>query len=112
MRELLSLFAVAAVIEAVWEVLKPAWPRGLVKLEKKKGIPLDRLGTLLLSIIACLAVKFDLLRAAEIPLPIPCLGAILTGILAGRGSNFWHDLLGVIDGIRRDKKPLEIEPEM
>lgn len=110
MKELLALSIVAAVIEAVWEGFKPAWPAGLVKLKKQAGIPVDRLGVMLLAVAACSALKFDLFQASGVPFAIPYLGTFLTGILGGRISNFWHDLLGLIDGIRRDKKPIEVEP--
>jgi len=110
MKELLALFIVAAVVEAVWEGLKPAWPSGLIKLKKQKGVPIDRLGVLLLAVVACAALKFDLFQAAGVPFLIPYLGTFLTGALSGRISNLWHDLLGLIDGIRRDKKPIDVEP--
>lgn len=109
MNGLLALFALTASIEAVWEMIKPAWPRVLTRLEKERGVPVDRLGTLLLAVAACSAVNFDLPASCSIPFPLPYLGTLLTGILAGRGSHLWHDLLGTLDGIRRDKKPIEPE---
>ncbi len=110
MSEIAGLLVTAAVVEAVWEWLKPVWPRGLISLEEEKGLPVDRLGVLLLSLGICFAARLDLPAAAGVTAGGSFWSILLSGILAGRGANFWHDLLGVFDGIRRDKKPVHHEP--
>ena len=112
MSEILMLFIIAAVVEAVWEALKPAWPDSLRRLEKERGIPVDSFGALVLSVIIATAAGTDLLQMVGVPLAVPYLGTVLTGVLISRGSNFVHDLLGVIDGIRQDKKPISIDSGM
>lgn len=108
MSELLVLFTLAAVTEAAWEGLKPVWPRGLHRLERQKGLPVDRLGVLLLAVAGAFAARLDLITAAGAPLDLSFLGTLVSAILAGRVANLWHDFLGVVDGIRRDKKELDI----
>ncbi len=107
MNIVLSIFIIAALVEGVWEILKPLWPRFLFKLERERGVPVDRLGVVLISLAACFAASFDLPSAAGVSFELPILTTILTGILTGRMANFWHDLMGVADGFRRDKKPLD-----
>jgi hypothetical protein len=52
----------------------------------------------------------DFLAALGIPLQIPYLGMILTGILVSRGANFMHDLLGSVNAIYQSKKDTNIIP--
>ncbi len=109
MSDLIVLFMLAAVTEAVWEGLKPLWPGRLRRLEKEKGAPVDRTGVLLCAIGAAFAARLDLACALDLPFDLPVAGTLVSGILGGRIANLWHDCLGTIDGIRRDKKPLELE---
>ncbi|HOB86434.1 MAG TPA: hypothetical protein PKO38_01935 [Bacillota bacterium] len=109
MNELVVLLIVAAVVEATWETLKPVWPRVLVDLEKEKGIAVDLIGSLLISVVICAAAGVDLMALVGINLQVPYLGSILTGILTARGSNFVHDLLNIINAVKRDKDSLKIE---
>ena len=108
MENLLIVFILAAITEAVWEGLKPIWPRGLHRLERQKGMQVDRLAVFLLAVAGAFAVQLDLMAAAGAPFALSCLGTVVSGVLVGRVANLWHDLLGVVDGIRRDKKELEI----
>ncbi len=108
MDELLMLFTLAAVTEAVWEGLKPAWPRVLHRLERQKGMPVDRLGVLMLGVAGAFASGLDLMAAAGAPIGLSFLGTLVSGVLAGRVANLWHDFLGLVDGVRRDKKPFNI----
>jgi hypothetical protein len=108
MEALLMLLVSAGVIEALWEHLKPLWPRRLKILEEEKGKPVDQLGVLVIALAGCLTTKFDLLETAEL-CSVPYLGSALSGIFVSRLANLWHDLLGTIGGIRNDQKPLKIE---
>ncbi len=109
MSDLIVLFMLAAAVEAVWEGLKPLWPKGLRRLEEEKGASVDRIGVLLCTIGAAFAAKLDLASALELPFDLPVVGSLLSGVLGSRIANLWHDCLGTLDGIRRDKKPFEIE---
>ena len=109
MKALLEVLVATGVIEAVWQQLKLIWPKCLKHLENEKGLPVDQIGVMILAIAACATAGFDLAEAAGLPLEVPFLGPVLTGVLVSRLSALWHDLLGVADGIRQDKKPLKIE---
>jgi len=92
------LLLVAALIEAVWEALKPALDP-VVKWLDGKGVPTDRLAALIIS----LAVSFgvggvaDLFELLGLPVAVPYLGTILTAVILARGSNFVHDLIGALN---------------
>ena len=103
------LVLVAALIEAVWEALKPALG-GVVSHLQDRGVPVDRIAGLVLSLIVCLGIgsQVDLFALLGLTLGIPYLGLILTAIILARGSNFVHDLIGALDGVRQGNK-LQLE---
>ncbi len=105
MEVFLIIFVVAALVEAVWESLKKLLAP-LVRWLDSRGVPADQLGALLVALLICfgLGSKIDLFVMLDIPLEIAYLGIILTAVLLSRGSNFVHDLIGSLDGIRRGKK--------
>ena len=106
------LVLVAALIEAVWEALKPVFG-SLVNNLQDRGVPVDRIAGLVLALIICLGIgsQVDLFALLGLTLEVKYLGVILTAIILARGSNFVHDLLGSLDGIRQNNKPLKIEAE-
>ena len=99
------LVLVAALIEAVWEALKPVFGGGVNWLQNR-GIPVDRIATLIIALVICLGVgsMIDLFALLGLTLGVKYLGSILTAIILARGSNFVHDFLGVLDGLRQGKK--------
>ncbi len=101
----LILLIVAALIEAVYEALKPVLAPVIGWLEAR-AVPADRLAALVISIIICLGIgsQVDLFALLDLTIGIPYLGVILTAIILARGSNFVHDFLGSLDGIRQGKK--------
>ena len=105
MEVFLIIFVVAALVEAVYEALKPVLAPVISWLEVR-AVPADRLAALIISIIICLGIgsQVDLFALLDLTIGIPYLGVILTAIILARGSNFVHDLLGSLDGIRRGKK--------
>lgn len=105
MEVFLILLVVAALVEAVWEALKPALGPVVVWLDAR-AVPTDRLAALIISLIICLGIgsQVDLFALLGLTIGIPYLGQILTAIILARGSNFVHDILGSLDGIRQGKK--------
>lgn len=89
---LLALFT-----EAIWETLK------LIKTKDK--INYDRIGATAIGILIAIAANVDIFSYLGRPLTIKYLGAILTGILISRGSNFIHDLLGSVSSMYQRSKP-------
>lgn len=106
MTELLIVFMLAFVVEAVWQALKPLWPTGLKALEKERGIPVDAIGCLVIALLLCFGAGVDLLELVGVPMAIPYIGIVLTALLIYRGSNFLHDFLEGINGIRNNTKPI------
>jgi len=106
MTELLIVFILAFVVEAVWEALKPLWPGKLKEWEVSYGVPIDAIGCLVIALLLCFGTGTDLLALIGVPLVIPYVGIILTAVLIYRGSTFLHDVLAGINDIRTNNKPV------
>lgn len=104
MTELLIVFILAFVVEAVWQALKPLWPGKLKVLEKERAIPVDAMGCLVLALLVCFGAGVDLLVLIGVPMAIPYLGTVFTALLIYRGSNFLHDFIESVNSIRQGKK--------
>lgn len=91
MDKIIQLVVLAFIGEAVWETLKMVW--------QENKFSLDRFGALIIGLLICIGAGFDAMVIIGIPLHIPYLGMILTGILVSRGSNFAHDFISGIGSI-------------
>jgi len=89
MNEILKLIVLALIGEALWETLKMTWQQGKFSI--------DRIGALIVGLLLAIGTGLDLFALVQIPLNIPCLGMVLTGVLISRGANFVHDLLKKIE---------------
>lgn len=101
---ILSLVVLALIGEAVWETLKMTWQNGKVSI--------DRVGALVVGLALAIGTGLDLMSMVGIPMTIPYVGIILTGLLVSRGANFIHDILASINNIQSNSKiaPNEINP--
>lgn len=106
MTELLIVFILAFVVEAVWQALKPLWPGKIKEWEVSYGVPIDAIGCLIIALLLCFGTGTDLLALVGVPIAIPYMGLVLTAILIYRGSNFLHDVLSGINDIRNNGKPI------
>ena len=86
--DILTIVIIALVAEAVWETLKMTWQEGKVSI--------DRIGAIVVSILIAFGAGIDLFVVVGVPLNIPLLGILLTGLLISRGANFIHDLYSKI----------------
>lgn len=84
MMDFAQLIVVAILVEAIWENLKMVYD--------KKKLNLNMVGSLILSIIVCLAARIDIFEIVNINLVVPFIGSVLTGIIVSRGANFVNDL--------------------
>ena len=84
------LIIVAILVEAIWENLKMTY--------NKKKLNINMIGSLVLSMIVCIAAKIDVFQIIGVPLIYPILGYILTGIICSRGANAVNDLLSKLKG--------------
>lgn len=91
-----NVFLVALIGEAIWETIKMVWQQGKVNI--------DKVGALLIGLLIAIFAKVDVLSMIGIPMSIPYLGYIFTGILISRGANFLHDLLGTVNSIHQKYK--------
>ena len=88
MTELLIVFILAFLVEAVWQALKPLWPGKLKEWEVSYGVPIDAIGCLVIALLLC---SWDWHRSASPDrraVVIPYVGIILTAVLIYSGSNF------------------------
>ena len=85
-----QLALIAFLVESLIQTIKPLY-------EKDKGWNKHTLLALAVGIVVCVATGFDLFNLLEVPVKIPILGSVLTGILASRGSNFLHDVLKFVE---------------
>jgi len=89
MSAILQLIVLAMIGEAVWETLKMTWQQGKFSI--------DKIGALIIGLLIAIGTGLDLFELVQIPIAIPYLGLILTGVLLSRGANFVHDLLKKIE---------------
>ena len=85
-----QLALVAFLVEALIQTIKPIY-------EKDKGWNKHSLLALAVGILVCLATGFDLFELLQVPVQVPYLGSVLTGVLASRGSNFVHDIFKFVE---------------
>ncbi|MBO8158341.1 hypothetical protein [Thermosyntropha sp.] len=91
MNEIAGLLLLAVLAEAIWETLK------MIKVNN--GISTDRLGAIVIAVIITVSGNVDFFKIAGLPLNIPYLGSVFTGIIVSRGANFVHDLLKITESI-------------
>ena len=95
----LNLIIIAMLVESVWESCKLIWQSGKLNI--------DKIGAIVIGILIAIGSQVDLFVVIGVPMVVPYLGFVLTGILISRGANYVHDLLGKIE------KPLKlIEPNV
>lgn len=94
--DFLSVVIVALVGEAIWETIKMTWQHGKVNI--------DRIGALIVGLIIAIAAGIDIMDIIGIPMRIPYVGTVLTGVLISRGANFVHDILETVSSVRQNRK--------
>jgi len=95
---LVQILLLAAMGEAVWQTLKLVWEKDTTK--KLGKFHPDKIGALAVGILIAFGSGLDLTAMLGIPMSIPYLGVILTGILISRGAGFVHDLLTYLKSLK------------
>jgi len=91
-----QLLLAAFLVESLIQTLKPIY-------DKEKGWNKDAIIALVVSILICVLIKIDLFATVGLPIEIgnttvgTYIGAVLTGVIASRGSNLAHDILKFIE---------------
>lgn len=93
---ILSLVVLALIGEATWETLKMTWQKGKVSV--------DRIGAMAIGLLLALGTGLDLMSMVGVPVHIPYIGMVLTGLLISRGANFVHDLLQSVNNVQNNTK--------
>lgn len=93
---MLSLLVIALLGEAIWEAAKMVWQNGKLSV--------DKIGALVIGLLLAIGTGLDLFAMVGVPLHIPYLGMILTGLLISRGANFIHDLMASINNLQQNTK--------
>ena len=83
-----QLVIVAILVEAIWTNIKMIYD--------KNKISISMIGSLVISILLCILTQVDIFSVIGLPLSIPIVGSILTGIVVSRGANVLNDLLSKI----------------
>ncbi len=95
-----NILLFAVIIERIWEYVQ------LLVGEKLLTPALKLLGSLVLSCAASVLFELDLILAlGAAPVASPA-GMVLTGFVISLGSNVVHDLVGLVNGLRNDYRPL------
>lgn len=90
---LAQLVIIAVLVEAIWENVK--------RLYSAEGFNKSIAGSLGVSILVCTTTGADLFPLVGMPLVVPFLGSILTGIITARGANFVNDLFTRLNGPKK-----------
>ncbi|SHH00609.1 hypothetical protein SAMN02745221_01465 [Thermosyntropha lipolytica DSM 11003] len=96
MEEIGTLLLLAVSAEAIWETLL------MVKLNG--GINKEKLGAIVIGIILAIAARVDFFYIMGVPLAIPYLGMVFTGIIISRGANFIHDIIKITEVVKIKNK--------
>lgn len=91
---LTQLVIIAVLVEAIWENVK--------RLYSAEGFNKSIAGSLGVSILVCTTTGADLFPLVGMPLVVPFLGSILTGIITARGANFVNDLFTRLNGPKKE----------
>lgn len=91
------LALVAFLVEAIIQTIKPIY-------DKETGWKLDKVVSIIVGIVVCLATSVDLFAELGFVVAVPFLGSILTGIIASRGSNVVHDVFKFVQGKAEQQK--------
>lgn len=93
---MMQLIIVALIGEAVWETIKMTWEKGKVSV--------DRIGAIGIGLLLAIGTGMDLMEIVDVPMKIPYVGVVLTGLLISRGANFLHDLLASVNNVHQNTK--------
>ena len=91
-----QLIVIAILVEAIWENLRMIWDQGKFSINK--------IGSLVISIFVCTLANIDIFPIIGVPIMVPVVGSILTGIIVSRGANFVNDLFSKLTNNKNNKK--------
>jgi len=90
MEALMGIVFGAVLVEAIVTALKPVWDAD------KRTVSWGALASLIAGLGIAFASGMDLCAAAGIPINVPVVPQLITGILISRGANYVYDILSQI----------------
>lgn len=90
------IFILAVLVEGIIEYLGTAIPQAFKAYVAA-----------LFAVVVCLAYNADLLALLGYPAAYPYVGAILTGLVIGRGSNYLNDIVSRINVVHVPAAPVD-----
>lgn len=91
---LAQLVIIAVLVEAIWENVK--------RVYSENKVDTSVIGSLGVSVLVCVSTGADIFPLVGMPLVVPFLGSILTGIITARGANFVNDLFTRLNGPKKE----------
>ena len=89
-----QLVIIAVLVEAIWENIK--------RVYSDSKVDTSVIGSLGVSIVVCVSTGADIFPLVGMPLVVPFLGSVLTGIVTARGANFVNDLFTRLNGPKKE----------
>lgn len=90
-----QLFIVAILVEAIWTNIKMIYD--------KNKISISMIGSLVIAILLCTLTQVDIFSVIGLPISIPLIGSILTGIIVSRGANVLNDVIKKIGKLKESE---------
>lgn len=88
-----QLLIIAILVEATWENIKMVY--------QKNKISISMIGSLLIAILFCTLTRVDIFPIVGLPISIPIVGSIFTGVIVSRGANIISDIFSKIKEIKK-----------
>lgn len=88
-----QLLIIAILVEATWENIKMVY--------QKNKISISMIGSLLIAILFCTLTGVDIFPVVGLPISIPIVGSIFTGVIVSRGANIISDIFSKIEEIKK-----------
>ena len=88
-----QLIIVAILVEATWENIKMIY--------QKNKISISMIGSLVIAILFCALTGVDIFPVVGLPISIPVIGSVFTGIIVSRGANIISDIFSKIEEIKK-----------
>lgn len=76
-----------------------------VKWTIEGGWDKNRIIALVVGVLVCAGTGADVFVTVGVPMVVPVVGSVLTGIIAARGATIFNDLFGLIKNTRTNTSP-------
>lgn len=95
-----TVFYVFIMLAILIEAVLGSWKDVFVS----KKVVWFKVAALALGVLVCVGANIDLFEAVGAPMMFPYVGSVLSGMIAGRGSNYVYELMKTIRGLVSSEK--------